>query len=145
MNADTPTRATATGLKAVLVQRQTPDTMSAALAYPGNVIVEFDSALLGYIEGGGLMIRGTKAAMRLWRGGFAVYSELKSYSETPEPSNPILEVRSKRDGTLPHLNNFLDCMRTRATPNASVEIGVSAAFAGHVANIAMRGNGVWMG
>ena len=35
MNADTPTRATATGLKAVLVQRQTPDTMSAALAYPG--------------------------------------------------------------------------------------------------------------
>jgi len=144
MGADTPTRATATGLKAVLVQRQTPDTMSASLAYPGNVIVEFDSALLGYIEGGGLMIRGTKAAMRLWRGGFAVYGELKSYSENPEPSNPILEVRSKRDGTLPHLNNFLDCMRTRATPNASVEIGVSAAFAGHVANIAMRGNGAWM-
>src|ERR1035441_252005 len=56
MNADTPTRATATGLKAVLVQRQTPDTMSAALAYPGPVVVEFDSALLGYIEGGGLMI-----------------------------------------------------------------------------------------
>src|ERR1019366_7038639 len=63
MNDDTPTRATATGLKAVLVQRQTPDTMSAALAY-GKVVVEFDSALLGYIEGGGLMIRGTKAAMR---------------------------------------------------------------------------------
>ncbi len=33
MNDDTPKRATATGLKAVLVQRQTPDTMSAALAY----------------------------------------------------------------------------------------------------------------
>jgi predicted dehydrogenase len=145
MNADTPTRATATGLKAVLVQRQTPDTMSAALAYPGNVVVEFDSALLGYIEGGGLMIRGTKAAMRLWRGGFAVYGEMPGYSEKPEPSNPILEVKSKQDGTLPHMRNFLDCVRTRATPNASVEIGVSAARAGHVANIAMRGSGVWMG
>jgi len=144
MNDDTPTRATATGLKAVLVQRQTPDTMSAALAY-GKVVVEFDSALLGYIEGGGLMIRGTKAAMRLWRGGFAVYSEMPGYSEKPEPSNPILEVKSKQDGTLPHMRNFLECVRTRATPNASVEIGVSAARAGHVANIAMRGTGVWMG
>ena len=118
--------------------------MSAALAY-GKVVVEFDSALLGYIEGGGLMIRGTKAAMRLWRGGFAVYSEMPGYSERPEPSNPILEVKSKQDGTLPHMRNFLDCVRTRATPNAGVEIGISAARAGHVANFAMRGNGVWMG
>ena len=50
-----PTRATATGVKALLKQRQTPDTMSAALSYR-NAVVEFDSALLGYIEGGGLMI-----------------------------------------------------------------------------------------
>ena len=144
MGVDSPTRATATGLKAILVQRQTPDTMSAALAYPGNVVVEFDSALLGYIEGGGLMIRGTQAAMRLWRGGFAVYAETPGYSEKPEPANPIMEVKSPQDGTLPHLRNFLACVRSRATPNASVEIGVSAARAGHVANLAMRGNGVWM-
>jgi predicted dehydrogenase len=144
MGADSPSRATATGLKAVLVKRQTPDTMSAALAYPGPVVVEFDSALLGYIEGGGLMIRGTKAAMRLWRGGFSVYGETGRYTERPEPSNPILEVLSKRDGTLPHIQNFLDCMRSRNTPNASVEIGVMSARAGHVANLAMRGNGVWM-
>ena len=43
------------------------------------------------------------------------------------------------------MKNFLDCVRTRAIPNAHVEIGVSAARAGHVANIAMRGSGVWMG
>ena len=103
MNSDSPTRATATGLKAVLLQRQTPDTMSAALAYSGNVVVEFDSALLGYIEGGGLMIRGTKAAMRLWRGGYAIYGELRGYSERPDPSNPIAEVKSGPDGTIaPH-------------------------------------------
>jgi predicted dehydrogenase len=144
MDDDNPRRATATGLKAVLKQRQTPDTMSAALAY-GNVVVEFDSALLGYIEGGGLMIRGTKAAMRLWRGGFAVYNELARYSEKPDPSNASLEVSSKQDGTLPHMKNFLECMRTRHTPNASIEVGISAARAGHVANLAMRGSGVWMG
>ena len=143
MNSDAPTRATATGLRAILVKRQTPDTMSAALAYPGNVIVEFDSALLGYIEGGGLVIRGTKAAMRLWRGGFAIYAEIPRYSERPDPSSPILEVKSTEDGTLAHMKNFLDCVRSRNAPNASVEIGVSAARAGHVANLALRGNGVW--
>ena len=124
------------------MQRQTPDTMSAALAY-GKVIVEFDCALLGYIEGGGLMIRGTKAAMRLWRGGFEVYNEIPRYSENPNPSNASMEVKSKQDGTLPHLKNFLDCVRSRKQPNAPVEIGVAAARAGHVANLAMRGNGVW--
>jgi predicted dehydrogenase len=144
MGSDSPTRATATGLRAILTQRQTPDTMSAALAYPGNVVVEFDSALLGYIEGGGLMIRGDKAAMRLWRGGFSVYGEIANYSERPDPTNPIQEVKSSGDGTLTHMKNFLDCVRSRNTPNASVDVGVTAARAGHVANLALRGNGVWM-
>jgi predicted dehydrogenase len=143
MGVDAPARATAIGLKAVLMQRQTPDTMSAALAYPG-VMVEFDSALLGYIEGGGLMIRGTKAAMRLWRGGFTVYGEIPRYSERPDPSSPILEVKSEQDGTLLHMKNFLECIRSRNTPNAPVEVGVAAARAGHVANLALRGNGIWV-
>ena len=142
MNDDSPTRATANGLKAVLLQRQTPDTMSAALSY-GKVVVEFDCALHGYIEGGGLFIRGTKAAMRLWRGGFEVYDEIRTYSENPNPSNASMTVKSKEDGTLPHMKNFLECVRSRKQPNAPVEVGVSAARAGHVANLAMRGNGVW--
>ena len=49
------------------------------------MVVEFDSALLGYIEGGGLMIRGTKAAMRLWRGGFAVYNEMPALQRKARP------------------------------------------------------------
>jgi predicted dehydrogenase len=143
MGADMPERATANGFKAVLAQRQTPDTMSAALSYPGHAMVEFDCALLGYIEGGGLMIRGTKAAMRLWRGGYSVYQEFPRYSENPQPAEPILEVKSKIDGTVSHMKNFLECLASRKTPNAPIEVGVSAARAGHVANLAMRGNGVW--
>ena len=144
MGVDTPSRATATGVKALLQQRQTPDTMSAALSYPGAV-VEFDSALLGYIEGGGLMIRGTKGAMRLHRAGFEVYNELPGYSEAFQPPPAVLRGRSSRDGTIDHVQNFLDCVRSRKTPNAPVEVGVSAARAGHVANLAMRGSGVWTG
>ena len=139
---DMPVRATATGMKAILKQRQTPDTMSAALQYP-NTVVEFDSALLGYIEGGGLMFRGTKAALRLHRRGMALYPEMPSYSESFEPTNPLLQVKSKQDGAIDHMQNFLDCIRSRATPNAPVEVGVAAARAGHIANFALRGNGVW--
>ena len=142
MGADMPTRATATGVKALLQQRQTPDTMSAALSYPAAV-VEFDSALLGYIEGGGMMLRGTKGAMRLHRAGYEVYNELPGYSEAFQPPPAALRGRSSRDGTIDHMQNFLDCVRSRNTPNAPVEVGVAAARAGHVANIAMRGNGVW--
>jgi predicted dehydrogenase len=142
MGQDMPSRATATGTRAILKQRQTPDTMSAALTYP-NAIVEFDSALLGYIEGGGIMFRGTAAAMRLHRSGFAVYNEIPRYSENFEPDNPILQVKSKGDGALDHMKNFLECMRSRNTPNAPVEVGVAAARAGHVANFALRGSGVW--
>jgi hypothetical protein len=98
---------------------------------------------VGYIEGGGLMIRGTKAAMRLWRGGFSIYREFPQYSERPDPANPILEVPSKGEGTVDHIKNFLDCVASRKAPNAPVEVGVSAARAGHIANLALRGNGVW--
>ena len=41
------------------------------------------------------------------------------------------------------MKNFLDCVRSRKTPTAPVEVGVAAARAGHVANLAMRGTGVW--
>jgi hypothetical protein len=116
--------------------------MSAALSYP-SAVVEFDSALLGFIEGGGILFRGPKAAMRLHRSGFTVFNEISSYSERYEPDAAAMQVKSKGDGTLAHMRNFLECMRSRETPNAPVEVGVSAARAGHVANLALRGTGVW--
>jgi len=142
LDDDRPTRATANGVKALLQQRQTPDTMSAALSY-SKAIVEFDSALLGYIEGGGMMFRGTKAAMRLHRSGFEVYAEIPNYTEAFTTPTPTHKETSPRDGGLDHMKNFLDCVRSRNTPNAPVETGIAAAHAGHIANLALRGNGVW--
>src|ERR1022692_2481844 len=45
MGVDMPERATANGLTAILAQRQTPDTMSAALAYPGHAMTEISRSL----------------------------------------------------------------------------------------------------
>jgi len=48
------------------------------------------------------------------------------------------EVQSQHDGAIEHVQNFLDCIRSRNTPNASVAVGVAAARAGHLGNRALR-------
>lgn len=52
-------------------------------------------------------------------------------------------VRSEsfQDGTISHMQNFFDCIKTRKEPNAPVETGVSAARVGHIANMAYHRGG----
>jgi hypothetical protein len=42
------------------------------------------------------------------------------------------------DGELLHLTEWVNCVRTRSTPSAPAEAGVSAASAAHLANRALR-------
>ena len=110
-----------------------------AFEYPaGKFLVGYDGSLIGYREGGGLILHGTKAMMRLYRGGYGVYPELPRYSESPELDVPSKSAKSQRDGTPYHIENFLDCVRSRHAPNAPVAVGIAAARAGHLGNIAMR-------
>jgi hypothetical protein len=44
-------------------------------------------------------------------------------------------VKSERDQTIDHVENFLDCMRTRKLPNGDVYIGHRSAMASHLGNI----------
>ncbi len=81
MASDTPIDAQAMGGKYVIPEFQWPDTVCAAFHYPGNFMVNFDCSLMGYLEGGGLVFHGTKALMRLHRGGFAIYPEQPRYTE----------------------------------------------------------------
>ena len=74
--------------------------------------------------------------MKLNRNGFSVYHEGVSGRE-----NPVLKADSFRDGTIDHMQNFFDCIKSRKEPNAPVEAGVAAARAGQIANLAYRGTG----
>jgi hypothetical protein len=38
--------------------------------------------------------------------------------------------------TVPHIKNFLECLRTRQQPNATIEMGHQAVRSLHLANIA---------
>jgi predicted dehydrogenase len=138
MSSDTPIDAQAIGGKYLIPEWQWPDTVNAAFHYPGNFLVNFDCSLMGYLEGGGLIFHGTKALMRLHRGGFAVYPEQAKYTEFPDLKDVAQQVESQHDGGIEHVANFLDCVRSRKTPNAPVEVGVAAARAGHLGNQALR-------
>ena len=138
MNNDTPIDSQAMGGNYFIREWQWPDTVNAAFHYPGNFLVNFDCSLMGYLEGGGLMFHGTRALMRLHRGGFAVYPEQPRYTELPDLKDVAQEVQSTHDGAIEHVQNFLDCIRSRKTPNAPVEVGIAAAHTGHLGNQALR-------
>jgi hypothetical protein len=88
------------------------------------------------IDDGGLEFRGTDATLKIDRGGFTVYRE-----GVQRDQNPVLTERSYRDGTITHMENFFECIKSRKEPNAPVEAGVAAARAGQIANLAHQRGG----
>jgi D-hexose-6-phosphate mutarotase len=47
-------------------------------------------------------------------------------------------VRSSGDGTVTHLQNWLDCIRSRKQPNAHIRVAHQAARTSHIANAALK-------
>jgi predicted dehydrogenase len=130
MKSDTPRAAQMLADKYIYEAWDCPDTIQAALRYPEFDVV-YEGMMSSSIDDGGLEFRGTEATLKVDRSGFSVYRE-----GVPTAQNPIVSGKSFRDGTITHMENFFDCIRSRKEPNAPVETGVSAARAGHVANLA---------
>jgi len=76
-----------------------------------------------------------------------VYAATESYEVVPESAGqfgqpePLAEARQVRgtDGDLTalHIRNFLDCLKSRAVPNADVEVGHRSTTFSHLGNIAL--------
>jgi predicted dehydrogenase len=135
MKSDQPSAAQMLADKYIFEQWDCPDTIQAALRYPGFDVV-YEGMMASSIDGGGLEFRGTEATLKLNRSGFGVYHE-----DVPTKDNPVLKADTFRDGTIDHVQNFFDCVKTRKEPNAPVATGIAAARAGHIANLAYRGAG----
>ncbi len=135
MKSDQPSEAQMLGDKYIFEQWDCPDTIQAALRYPGFDVV-YEGMMASSIDNGGLEFRGTEATLKLNRSGFGVYHE-----DVASKDNPVLKADSFRDGTIDHMQNFFDCVKTRKQPNAPVETGIAAARAGHIANLAYRRTG----
>lgn len=137
MGKDKPESAQAMGGKYVLDYLECPDTINAAWQYPGYAVV-YQGTMVCKLEGGNIVFRGTKAMMKINRDGFAVYPEGIVPAEKTHYPPPTVEVKSARDGTIDHMLNFLDCVKTRRAPNAPVSSCLPAARAAHLGNLAYR-------
>ncbi len=137
LGKDLPTSASAIGTKALIPRWDTPDTLSASFEYPGGLIVVFHAMMGGSLQGGSTLFRGTKAMMRISRSGFELWDEPEQFIGPPTVP-PRVEVKLQEDRTQFHVQNFLDCVRSRETPNAPVAAGIACARAGHLGNLAFR-------
>jgi len=135
MKTDQPSAAQMLADKYVFDQWDCPDTIQAAFRYPAFDVV-YEGMMNSSIDDGGLEFRGAEATLKIDRSGFSVYREGLQKTE-----NPVLSEKSYRDGTIAHMENFFECIKTRKEPNAPVEAGVAAARAGHIGNFAYHHGG----
>ena len=131
MKTDAPHVAQTMGDTYVFDQWQCPDTIQAAFRYPGFE-VGYEGTMVSSIDDGGLDFRGTLGTLKLSRSGFGIYREGHHIE------NPALSEHSIEEGTITHMRNFFECVKSRKQPNAPVETGVAAARAGHIGNLALH-------
>jgi predicted dehydrogenase len=137
LGKDLAVSASASGSKTLIPRWETPDTVNASFEYPGGLLVAFHAMMGGSLQGGGTVFRGTKAMLRISRSGFELWDEPDQFIGPPTVP-PRMEVKSQEDSVMFHVRNFLDCVRSRKTPNAPVAAGIACARAGHLGNMALR-------
>jgi predicted dehydrogenase len=117
---------------------ETPDTTTVTLDFPKPFLASYVGTFLSRVDDGGLEFRGDKGTLKIDRQRLAFYRDEARYVQgtlTPEPETV---VRSSGDGTAAHLRNWIECMRSRAKPNADIRVGHIAARTSHIANAALR-------
>ncbi len=114
--------------------RETPDTFLTAADYPSKYSMTIQSSQVNE-HGPKTMLRGTKATIHLsdeWEGPPSrQYDYADIIPESPYVSefakkygNDVVRVDGVgNDGDLLHVDNFLDCVRTRQQPNCPVDLG----------------------
>jgi predicted dehydrogenase len=160
MGVDTPLAVTAAGGRYELKDgAETPDVLQATYEYPGFVLTYDSCQLNGHGVGGrtpgkgyyrargkddrphGEAFYGTNGTLFSDRIGFEIYPELTPPSRRGGPSAGYRmspKESTAQDTTDLHVKDFIECVRSRKTPAADVEIGHRSAIVAHLGNIAYR-------
>ncbi len=130
--AGTPRAAACLGFVYGMTGAETPDCFSATFEYPNMMATWTLNYNNSYQNGWTIFFHGNQGTMMLDNDGFRIYQEPFQKNPTPvyEFKGPI--------STQAHVDNFLDCVKTRKQPNAPVEVGHTAVCGPHLANVAWR-------
>jgi predicted dehydrogenase len=138
MNVDAPLSAVATGRNYNLKTWEAPDTVNVTLEFPKNFMAAYLGTYVSKVDDGGLEFRGDRGTLKIDRARLAFYRDDAAYAPGTNTPEPDVYVRSSGDGTLTHLQNWLDCIRSRKTPNSHIRVGHQAARTAHIANAALQ-------
>jgi hypothetical protein len=99
--------------------------------YPEKLNVTFEATITDMInrENADIVFMGTGGRLSIFRYG---------YKFIPSKQNPQLAEVSVPGVNDTHMNNWLDCMRSRKQPNADVMNGHYSAMACHIGDIAYQ-------
>jgi predicted dehydrogenase len=121
--------------------RQVPDTIVATLEFPQDVVVTWQSTFNNSHYGLGERLLGSDGTIEHISGATDMVTGRSSEGIRYYP-----ERANRRDGTAltgetpnqNHMANWIDCIKSRKTPNATVEIGYRSALAAHMVNMSYR-------
>ena len=122
---------------------ETPDTIHCLLDYPDKEYqVYFEGTFCNARNRAMMEFMGKKATLYMDRGRYEIIPESDEVqAEEWVPGNDQrkgLDFYKEPNGELLHLKNWVECVRTRAQPNCTVEDGVRAANAAHLGNQSFR-------
>jgi predicted dehydrogenase len=142
LDVDAPATVYAAGAKYYIQDnRETPDNLEVTYEYPGFMMNYSNRIVNGYgIDGHsyGIQFQGTQGTLFVDRSGFEFTPELQRVGDE---SAPPAEKPFKGEGSpqhLPHVRNFLDCVKSRQAPASEIEIGHRSTTAALLGNIALK-------
>lgn len=140
MNVERPVSALSYGSVYKLFPSETPDTFCAVFEYPKFMATWSLTYTNSFQKGWAIVFQGHKASLELSEAGYRIYpepwNEKKSYARWDVPAGVTENMPGNVTNKDPHVKNFLECVKSRQQPNATVEIGHQAVRALHLANIA---------
>jgi predicted dehydrogenase len=138
MNSGCPLAVTAAAGKPHRAGFDAPESVVATAEYPEDFIAVFsiNYAAMRYKSRNDQMnhLDGDKARMDIGREEFKVF--LEGAEETPAIARA--SERGFGYATLLHVQNFLECVRTRKTPTAPMALGFQAALVVQLANLSLK-------
>ena len=109
--------------------RTAPDTINVLLEYPTEFTATFEATLAPGMAGAAIEFCGTEGRLWISRSRF-------DYFLGGEGAPVTASVKAAGNMDQDHMQNFLDCVKSRALPNGDVLIGHRSAQASHLGNIA---------
>jgi predicted dehydrogenase len=149
---DVPVSASAAGgIYHYTQDRTAPDTINVLLEYPAPFTATFEATLAPGVKGDAIEFCGTEGRLWISRARYEYYpvpapagsspatatsGRGAAPSATPSAGPPPVVVQASGSLDRDHMQNFLECMVSRKTPNGDVLIGHRSAQASHLGNIA---------